>query len=95
MPDQNVGYFFGLEQSVVNVERRSTGVSKDVLDTFVFKGANDHIAAGQHFHGHSPSRCFRGWQNTVRVKPPSPVARDTGRIAPTPSQITITKPVYR
>ncbi len=43
---QNVRYFFGLEQGIVDVERGSTGVSEDVLNTFIFKGADDHIAAG-------------------------------------------------
>jgi len=27
------------------VERRSTGVTEDVIDTFVFKRADDHFAA--------------------------------------------------
>ena len=65
---QNMWDFFCLEQGIVDVERSSTGISEDVLYTFVFKGADDHLAAGQHFHGHSPSRCIRGWRAAIRAR---------------------------
>ena len=45
MANQNMRYFLRLEQGVVDVKRRSTGVSEDVLDALVFQSADDHISA--------------------------------------------------
>ena len=36
------------------MQGRPTGVAKDVLDVLILQGADDHLAAGQLFHGSLP-----------------------------------------
>ncbi len=46
MAHQYVGHLAVLEQGVVYVQNRATGIAENVLYTFVFQSAGDHFAAG-------------------------------------------------
>ena len=46
MPHQDVRNLRVLEQRVVNMQDRATGIAEDELDTFVFQCAGDHFTAG-------------------------------------------------
>jgi hypothetical protein len=49
MTDQYVFDFLLPKNRVVNVQGRTTGVTKDVLDAFVVKRADKHVTARQSF----------------------------------------------
>ena len=54
VPHEDVLHFVLAEQRIINMQRRATGITINVLDALILQEAGDHICAGKQFHCVSP-----------------------------------------